>query len=160
MNYNPTQIIVIFLFLSSSVCAQDYYPYTNWGGRIAGIVIGILIVLFFFASCCIAVRRRRSTAIVTKPDVPGTNAQPVPPYSLPIWQGAQTYAPPPGPPPGHPFNTASMNPYEFNEYPELRPPPPPYVKGGEGVTMPQEANYSSPPGPPPAAHTRENNRFV
>ncbi|KAG2364332.1 hypothetical protein BDR07DRAFT_1482608 [Suillus spraguei] len=74
--------------------------------------------------------------------------------------GAQPYGPPPGPPPGHSSNIASMNPYEFHEHPESRPPPPPYMKGGEGVSMPQETNYSSPPGPPPVAHTRENNNFV
>ncbi|KAG1845877.1 hypothetical protein DFJ58DRAFT_502862 [Suillus subalutaceus] len=159
MNHNPTQIIAFFLCLSSSAYAQALDPYTSYwsGARIAGLVIGILFLLLLLSACCISVNRsqRRSTSAT----VPGTNAQPGLPYSPPIWQGAQTYAPPPGPPPGHPSNTASMNPYELNEYPGSQPPPP-YVKGGEGVEMPQETNYSSPPGPPTAAHMREDNRFV
>ncbi|KAG1788462.1 uncharacterized protein HD556DRAFT_1403635 [Suillus plorans] len=156
MNYNPTQLIAVFLCLSSSAYAQtsDTYSY-NWSGRIAGIVVGIVFLFLLLIICCVTMnrRRRRSMPFVSKPP---TNAQPGPPYSLPIWQGAQTYAPPPRP--GHPANTANMNPYD-NEYPGSQPPPPPYVKG-EGPNMPQETHYSSPPGPPPAAHTRENNHFV
>ncbi|KAG2132891.1 uncharacterized protein EDB93DRAFT_889877 [Suillus bovinus] len=156
MNYNPTKIIAVGLCLSCSAYAQssDSYSY-YWSGRIAGIVVGIIFLLLL-ALCCGAAsrRRRRLTSTVTKPpDVPGTNAQPGTSYSFPMWQGSQTY----GAPPGHMSNTANMNPYE---YPGSQPPPPPYVKGEGGVNMPQETNYSSPPGPPPAAHTRENNHFV
>ncbi|KAG2141819.1 hypothetical protein DEU56DRAFT_794796 [Suillus clintonianus] len=157
---NPTQIAVL-LCLSSSAYAQNYYPYNNWGGRIAGIVIGSLIALFFLTLCCISLRRRRSSRmIVTQPNVPGLNTQPSQPYSLPLWQGSQMYAPPPGPPPGHPSHIATSNPYEYNAYPGSQSAPPPYMKEGEGVSKPQGTNYSSPPGPPPAAHTRENNHFV
>ncbi|KAG2031898.1 hypothetical protein BDR03DRAFT_82199 [Suillus americanus] len=155
MNYNPIQIIAFLLCLSSSAYAQssDSYTYYWSGARVAGIVVGILFVLVVLLACCLTIsrRHRRSTPVI----VPGTNAQP---YSPPIWQGAQAYAPPPGPPPGHPSHAASMNPYELHEYLGSQPPPP-YVKGGEGISMPQETNYSSPPGPPTAAHTREDNRF-
>ncbi|KAG1738519.1 hypothetical protein EDB19DRAFT_1714034 [Suillus lakei] len=161
MNYHSIQIIGVLLCLSSSAYAQVYYPSNNWGGRIAGIVIGILFLLLLLAIYYIARRRRRrSTPMFIKTDASGMNAQSGLPYSLPVWQGAQTYAPPPGPPPGHPSNTASMNPYEYNAYPGSQPAPPPYMKDGKGVSMPQETNYSSPPGSPPAAHTRGSNRFV
>ncbi|KAG1874309.1 hypothetical protein F4604DRAFT_1925182 [Suillus subluteus] len=163
MNHNPTQIIAFFLCLSSSAYAQapDSYTYYWSGARIAGLVIGeIFLTIVRSINRTIGSDKfnlqRRSTSVT----VLGTNAQPGLPYSPPIWQGAQTYAPPPGPPPGHPSNTASMNPYELHEYPGSQHPPPPYVKGGEGVNMPQETNYSSPPGPPTAAHMREDNRFV
>lgn len=159
MNYNPTQIIAVFLCISSSAYAQAPDSFTYWdSGRIAGIAIGVsffllLLLIYGFIAMC---HRSRSTPVT----VSGTNAQSGTPYAPPIWQGAQAYAPPPGPPPGPPCNTASMNPYELNEYPGSQPPPPPYVKGGEGASMPQETNYSSPPGLPTAAHTREDNRFV
>lgn len=151
--------ISVLLCLSSSAYAQGYYPYTNWSGRIAGIVIGILILLLFSASCLLlARRRRRNRPFIIKSDA---NPQPGAPYSLPVWPGAQMYGPPPGPPPSHPYYTGNMNQYEFsNKDPESQPSPPPYVKNGEGASMPQGTNYSSPPGPPPAAYTRENNRFV
>lgn len=51
------------------------------------------------------------------------------------------YGPPPGPPPDHAYYATNMNPYKFSN--DDRPSPPPYVKGGEGVNMPQETNYSS-----------------
>jgi hypothetical protein len=149
MNHDPFKIIAVFLCLTSSAYTQSSGSDSDifyWsGGRIAGTVIGIFLLLLLLLGCSTAVCRRRRS-----------HAQSGVPYSPPIWQGAQTYMPPPGPPP----NTANMNPYELNEYPGSQPPPPPYVKGGEGVSMPQETSYSSPPGLPPAARTRENNRFV
>ncbi|KAG1764128.1 hypothetical protein EDD22DRAFT_884560 [Suillus occidentalis] len=160
MSYKTTQIISVLLYLSSSAYAQGYSPYTNWNGRIAGIVIGILILLLFLASCLFIARRRRRNRpfIISKPDA---NYQGGAPYSLPVWPGGQMYGPPPGPPPSHPYHTGNMSPYEFsNKDPGSQPTPPPYVKNGEGVSMPQGTDYSSPPGPPPAAYTRGNNRFV
>lgn len=54
------------------------------------------------------------------------------------------YGPPPGPPPSHPYHTGNMSPYGFsNKDPESQPTPPPYVKNGEGVSMPQGTDYSS-----------------
>lgn len=44
MSHKTTQIISVFLCLSSSAYAQGYYPYTNWSGRIAGIVIGEIVL--------------------------------------------------------------------------------------------------------------------
>ncbi|KAG2112452.1 hypothetical protein BD769DRAFT_1391890 [Suillus cothurnatus] len=132
MNHDPFKIIAVFLCLSSSAYTQssDSYTYYWGGGRIAGTVV----------VCCIAASRRRRS-----------HAQSGVPYSPPIWQGAQTYSASTWSP--CPPNTANMNPYELNEYPGSQPPPPPYVKGGEGVSMPQETSYSSPPGLPPAART-------
>ncbi|KAG1747734.1 uncharacterized protein EDB91DRAFT_1114560 [Suillus paluster] len=160
MNSNPVQIIAVILCISSSVYAQDNQTYNNWGSRVAGIVIGSLCLLTIIA-CCLAVRRRRSMRNVTmKPALPATNVQAGQSYSLPQWNGAQMYAPPSGPPPGHSYNVASMSPYEYDAHPGSQPAPPPYVKEGDGVIMPQDGYYSSPSGPPPPAHTRDNSHFV
>ncbi|KAG0704583.1 hypothetical protein DFH29DRAFT_365347 [Suillus ampliporus] len=151
MNSNPILITAAFLYLSSFAYAQNNNQYTYWGGRIAGIVIAGLTVLIL-AACCFSLRGRRSSRNFTRPNLPVTNAQPGQPSSLPSWQGLQMYAPPPRPPPGL-SNTASMNPYDYNANPGSQPAPPPYVKE-EGVIVPQDSHYASPPGPPPPAHMR------